>query len=155
MKHRIVILGAAFAFATSLVATAAQQQQSQTPPPAQQQQQQQAQPQTTPPDQQKVRTEDITLTGCVIQGSAPTVFVFENARINPANRDEKTRSYVLLTATEDVNFRPHLNHQVMLVGKGEIKVLPTLNPGEKYKEVDLPRFTVVRVTEVSPTCTSF
>jgi hypothetical protein len=153
MKHRIVILGAAFAFSASLVATAAQTQQ-QTPPTQQQQQQQQP-PQTTPPDQQKVRTEDITLTGCVIQGSSPTVFLFENARLNPANRDEKVRSYVLLTGTEDLQLRPHLNHQVMLVGKGEIKVLPTLKPGEKYKEVDLPRFTITRVTEVSPTCTSF
>ena len=150
MKHRIVILGAAFAFATSLVATAAQQQQQQPPPNQQQQQQQQ-----TPQDQQKTRTEDITLTGCVIQGSAPTVFVFENARINPANRDEKTRTYILLTEKDDLNLRTHLNHQVMLVGKGEIKVLPTLKPGEKYKEADLPRFTIVRVTEVAPTCTSF
>lgn len=152
MKHRIVILGAAFAFATSVVATAQSQQQN--PPPTQQQQQQQP-PQTTPPDQQKVRTEEITLTGCVIQGSGPAVFVFENARVNPANRDEKTRTYVLMSGTEELNFRPHLNHQVMLVGKGEVKVLPTLKPGEKYKETDLPKFTVVRVTEVSPTCTSF
>ena len=139
MKHRIVILGAAFAVATSIVAAA--QTQSQSQPPAQDQ------------TQQKVKTEDLTLTGCVIQGSGPTVFVFENARVNPANREEKPRHYVLLTTTEDLELRPHLNHQVMLVGKGEIKILPTLKPGEKYKEIDLPRFTVVRVTEVATTCT--
>jgi glucose/arabinose dehydrogenase len=141
MKHRILLIGAALALATSIAA--AQTQQSQPPPPPPEQ----AQPPQTPP-----KTEDITLTGCVVQGSAPSVFLFENARVNPANKEEKARSYVLIVGAEDLAFRPHLNHQVMLVGKGEIKLLPTLKPGEKYKEADLPRFTATKVTEVSPTC---
>jgi hypothetical protein len=158
MKHRLMVLSVAAAFAVAGAAVAADQQtqsqqqnqqQTQNPPT------QQARPaQETPQGQTPVKVEELTLTGCVIQGSAPTVYVFDNARINATNKEEKPRTYVLITGTDKLDLRPHVNRQVILVGKGEIKTLAPVPPGEKVKEADLPRFTIVRVTEVSTTCTS-
>ena len=140
MKYSILILGAAFALSTATVA--AQQQQQQAAPPQQ------------PQEQQQPKTEEVTLTGCVVQGSSPTIFIFDNAKVNPANKDEKGRTFVLIAGAEDLQFKPHLNHQVTFSGKAEIKTLPVVPPGQKAKEVDLPRLTAVRVTEVSQTCTA-
>src|SRR6187200_2100221 len=41
------------------------------------------QQQQTPPDPQKPPTQEITLTGCLIQGTTPTVFIFDKARKDP------------------------------------------------------------------------
>jgi len=107
---------------------------------------------TAPQEPQKLP--DVTLTGCLTQGSGPTVFLFENAKADPRSTDEKARSFVVVQGTEDLNLLRHLNHEVTLVGAAEQKVAPVPPPGEKVMEKDLPKFTAKSLTMVSETCTA-
>jgi len=143
MKRNLLGMLVAFALATPLVA-AQQPQQQQTPPP-----------QTTPAqDPQNTNPKDITLTGCVIQGSAPTVFLLDNARVNTQDPSEKGRTLVIVPATEDLNISTHLDHEVTITGKAEDKVVPEPKPGEKVNEKDLPKLQASSLTMVADRCTA-
>ena len=134
MKTSLTIL--AVCFAVSSFAAAQQQQQQQ--PPAQ--------------EQQKPAPPEITLTGCLIQGSAPTVFIFENAKKDPKSTEETAVKFVVVAAAEDLNLRNHLNHSVTIVGIGDGKA--TVPSTRKVEEKDLPRLSAKSVTMVADTCTA-
>lgn len=148
MKRNLLGMLVAIAMATPLVAA---QQQQQTAPP---QTTTTAQATTPTQDPQKVNPKDITLTGCVIQGSAPTVFLLDNARVNTQDPAEKGRTFVIVPATEDLNISTHLDHEVTITGKAEDKVLPTPKPGEKVDEKDLPKLQASSLTMVADRCTA-
>ena len=140
--------------------------QSQTPPPTQQQQQQQQTPPPTPPippqqppttpatpqtpqDQKMI---DVELTGCLVQGSGPTVFIIENAKTEAQTEAEKGKTFVLVSGAEKLEFTTHLNKKVKISGSAENKTVPTPKPGEQVEEKDLPRLSVRSVTHVADTC---
>ena len=92
---------------------------------------------------------DVTLTGCLIQGSGPTVFIIDNAKKDPKDAEEKGARYIVLAAAEDLNLRQHLNHEVRITGKPE-GMVPVA--GTKVEEKDLPKFNTKAVVMVSNTC---
>jgi len=108
------------------------------------------QQQQTPPDPQKPPTQEITLTGCLIQGTTPTVFIFDKARKDPKSPTEKAVKYVVVPSAADLNLRPHLNHEVQIVGVWDGRSAPATG---NVEEKDLPRFTAKTVTMVADTCT--
>ena len=120
------------------VGASAMQQTQQANPPAQQ---------TQP---QKPTTEEITLTGCLVQGTTPTVFLFENAKKDPKSPTEKAVKYVVVAGPQDLSLRSHLNHEVQIVGVWDGRTAPATG---KVEEKDLPRFTAKSVTKVADTCT--
>ena len=107
----------------------------------------QAQDPTTP---QQTPKPDVSMTGCLIQGSSPAVFIFDNAKKDPKDKMEKAARYVVVAVGEDLNLRSNLNHEVQLLGDPETKTLPT----GKVEEKDLPRFTAKAITVVANTCTA-
>lgn len=134
MKRFAIGFLASLAVATSLIAA-----------------QQQAKPATADPQQKN--PPDVSVTGCLLQGSAPTVFILDNARMNPRDQNEKAKQYVLVAATEDLGFATHLNHQVSVTGIAEIKTPPMPPAGQKPTEKDLPKLTAKSLTQVADTCT--
>jgi hypothetical protein len=56
------------------------------------------------------------LTGCLVQGSGPTVFILENAKTSTDTASSAGKSYVLDTTGASVDFKSHLNQQVRIVG---------------------------------------
>ncbi|HVQ42285.1 MAG TPA: hypothetical protein VMS54_08765 [Vicinamibacterales bacterium] len=124
-----------FAVCLSVGVGASAMQQAQDPPPAQ---------------AQKPPTQEITLTGCLIQGTTPTVFIFDKARKDPKSPTEKAVKYVVVPTAADLSLRPHLNHEVQIVGVWDGRTAPA---GDKVEEKDLPRFTAKSVTMVADTCT--
>jgi hypothetical protein len=137
----------AFALCVAVAASTAAFQQQQ-PPPGQQ----------TPPTQGQIVGDDqktppdVTLTGCLIQGSTPSVFLFDNARKDAKSTTEKGVRYLVLIAGEDLDLRTHLNHEVAMTGRIELKPAPAA--GQKPTEKDLPTFATKNVTMVSDTCTA-
>jgi len=130
MKNRLVTLGACLAIAVALVAArgvAGQEMQSST-------------------------TKEVAVTGCLVQGSGPSVFILENARANPRDDAEKAWNYLLVSNTASISFRDYLNHEVTVNGKAEKKMYQPPPSGEKVKESDLPKLTATRITEVATTC---
>jgi hypothetical protein len=136
MKRHVLSVIVATVFATGLVAA----QGSGSAPPQQ------------PPQTQKAP--EATITGCVIQGSSPTVFILEAARVNPQDRNEKVQTYLLVSGTEDLQFKAHLNHEVRVTGVAESKTPPTPPAGQKVAEKDLPKLTAQSVTMVADRCTT-
>jgi len=96
---------------------------------------------------------DSSVTGCLIQGSGPTVFILDNARMNASDKNEKGKTYLLAAAAEDVNFRAQVNHEVTVTGTAETKVAPVPPAGQKVAEKDLPKLTAKSITQVADTCT--
>lgn len=110
--------------------------------------------QQAPTEQQK-QPPEVILTGCVVQGSSPTVFLFENAKKDPANAADKGIKYLLVASAEDVDLRTHLNHEVRVVGEIDAKVvsLPVTPPPDKPQgESALPKLNAKSITMVSNTC---
>ena len=93
---------------------------------------------------------DVMLTGCLVQGSAPDVFLFDNAKKDPKSTTEKGERYLIVASAEDLPLRTNLNHEVQMTGK--ITTKPALPPGQKPTEKDLSIFATRTVTVVSDTC---
>jgi ribosomal protein L12E/L44/L45/RPP1/RPP2 len=152
MKRNVIGVLVGMAVATAIAAA-----QSQTTP---------QQPPQSGQDQQK---QDMTLTGCVIQGSTPSVFILENARVDSKDKTDKGKNYVLVATTEDLNLQRQLNHEVTVTGWSD-KVAAaaaagastsamgqagqTGQAGQKINEKDLPKFNARTVTTVANTCSN-
>ena len=107
---------------------------------------------TSPQTPQKPAVAEITVTGCLVQGSTPAVFIFENARKDPKSTTEPALKYMVIASTEDLNLRNHLNHQVRISGLPDGKVAPPTT--SKVEEKDLPRLSAKTVTMVADTCSA-
>jgi hypothetical protein len=118
----------------------------QNPPPAQQN------PPAQQTEPQKPAVPEVTLTGCLVQGSTPAVFIFENVKKDPKNETEAAVKYIVVASTEDLNLRSHLNHQVRISGVPDGKIAPPTT--QKVEEKDLPRLSAKGVTMVSDTCST-
>ena len=143
MTRHIVAFAASLTMATALVVA---QGQPSPPPPAADQQ--------APADPQQKSPPEVALTGCLIQGDGPTVFILDNAKTSKAEPTEKGKTYVLVSGTEDVNFKTHLNHEVTITGSAELKAAPDPEPGKKMDEKDLPKLTAKSVTMIADRCTT-
>ena len=84
---------------------------------------------------------EVTLTGCLIQGSTPTTFVLDKAKKDPASRTEATQSYVVLSKAENVDLTRFLNHQVRITGTPE-KAAPS-----PAAEKDMPRLSASAIVK--------
>ena len=113
----------------------------QQPPPAQQ---------APPAQEQKAAAPEVALTGCLVQGSGPAIFVIENAKKDAKSDTEKGVSYIVVASSPDLNLRTHLNHEVTITGQSDGKTAPAT--GTKFEEKDLPKLTAKNVTMVSNTC---
>jgi hypothetical protein len=123
MKQTLLTLFGALAVATAVVA--AQEQEQKAPP-------------------------EVALTGCIVQGSGPQVFILSNAK---AAGEEKGQSYLIVPGTEDLFLRNHLNHEVTVRGEARAGKAPADPPsGEAMEEKDLPTLTAKSVEMVSDTC---
>jgi hypothetical protein len=95
----------------------------------------------------------ITVTGCLIQGSSPSVFLLDNARVNPRDREEVGRRYILVNQVEDTDFKNHLDQEVTVTGTLKITLLPVPVVGRALTEAELSVFTARSVATVSDRCT--
>jgi pyruvate dehydrogenase E2 component (dihydrolipoamide acetyltransferase) len=166
MKRAALSLMLSFAVAGSLYAAQAQSPQSQPAAPAAapaapaaQAPAPQAPSPSAPAGQDRpaaaAAAADITLTGCLIQGSGPTVFVLEDAKASTAAAGDKGKSYVVVV-TGNADLKPHLNHQVRIVG-AEAAAGAAAAPGGQAEarasdEAGFPRLTARTVTMVANTC---
>ena len=91
---------------------------------------------------------EVTLTGCLIQGSTPAIFVLDKAKKDPASRTEQAQSYVVVSKVEDMDLTQLLNHQVRITGTPDVKVVPERPRTEK----ELPSFTATAIVDVADTC---
>ena len=108
---------------------------------------------------QRRTSPDLTLTGCVVQGSGPAVFLLDNAKQDPKDAAEKSVKYYLSPAAPDINLRAHLKHMVRVTAEQDLKVsaMPVLDPPSPNaprpgEERTLPRLIVKTVTMVSEKC---
>jgi hypothetical protein len=115
-----------------------------------------AQSGTTPPAQSGAAkpSSDVTVTGCLTQGSSPAVFILDNARQKPEDKTEKAQSWVIVAAAEDLPFAANLNHEVSVTGAADAKVATPAPAGQKATEKDMPRFSAKSITLVADRCTS-
>ena len=107
---------------------------------------------------------DVTLSGCLVQGSSPNVYIIENAKTSTALPSDKGKSYVLTVApSATVDFRSQLNHQVRIVGLTDDKSAMIATPPAagapsastpvvKVDEKDMPKFTTRTLSRISDTC---
>jgi hypothetical protein len=124
---------------------------------------------TMPPTTVGDKDATTTVTGCLIQGSKPTVFILENARTATDDRGASGKSYIVAAAagSSAVNLKNELNHQVTITGTADQVAVrlsedamkntapgDTANPGMKssLNEDLLPKLTARSVSKVGDTC---
>jgi hypothetical protein len=122
MKRTLLSLIASLAVAGTFAAAQESQQPSSQPRPSQEQQRDPSPTPTPTPSpssssaaQSAQKEADVTLTGCLVQGSSPTVFILENAKTSTDAATAKGKSYVIQAAA-GTDLKQHLNHQVRIVG---------------------------------------
>jgi hypothetical protein len=125
---------------------------------------------------------DTTITGCLVQGSGPTVFLLQDAKTTAAGassaapRDmgasasaagasasasakvDRGTTYRLDTMSgKDVDFKTHLNHQVSITGKLDSKAATTAAAAgavDKIDEKSLAKFSATGITKIADTCSA-
>jgi hypothetical protein len=97
------------------------------------------------------KTQDLTVTGCVVQGTDSGIYVLSNVVATPDVRDVP-RTFRLVSAGEELDFTLHSNHQVQVAGLAEFKVPPDAPPGGRIDARDLPAFSVKTIRSVSDRC---
>lgn len=145
MRHLTAFAGSLI-MATAFVAAQGDQKPPQPP-------QAPAAPQT-PAAPARQMPPEVSLTGCLTQGTGPTVFILDNAKLSSAEKTEKGQTYVLASGPENLNFKTHLNHEVTITGVAESKVSAAPTPGQKVDEKDLPKLTAKSVTMIADRCTT-
>jgi hypothetical protein len=95
---------------------------------------------------------EITVTGCLVQGSAANVFILQNAKRDPQSPSEKGARYIVAPATEDLFLKEHLNHQVRILGVPDGRPQPTPQAGSPVDEKLIPALSAKGLTMVAPTC---
>jgi len=107
----------------------------------------------TTPQQQMPKTVDVTVTGCLIQGADPTVFLLDNARKNPKDTAEAPKRYLLKSEVEDVPLKTLLNHEVtatgVVVARSDVRPLP-----DPLLDKDLPVLTAKTIVTLTDRCTN-
>lgn len=141
MKRTLIPVLASLAMATSLVAAQGTQQQTPPTPP-------------TPQGQMEQQKPDVDLTGCLIQGSSPTVYILDNAKFKVDDTTEAGKKFLIVAGTEDLFLVNHVNHEVTIRGAAETKAVPVPKEGEKIDEKDLPKLTAKSVVPVADTCSA-
>jgi hypothetical protein len=101
---------------------------------------------------------EVVLTGCLVQGTSSTVFIFDNAKKDATSALEKGERYLLTSVVEDVDLRTHLNHMVRITGEVDLRVstMPIREPvgsnPRAGEERTLPRLNARSITLVSDKC---
>ena len=103
-------------------------------------------------ESQPPKFKEVSLTGCLVQGTGPDVFIFENAKAEPRDATPKGWTYILASGDAAVSFREHLNNEVRIDGMAETKMAPSLAAGESVKESDLPKLKATKIVHVATTC---
>jgi hypothetical protein len=148
MKLHVIGFVGSVALATAFLA--AQEPRGQAPSPAPG-----GMDQNRPPAASTAKPADTTLTGCLIQGSSPTVFILENARKSATDKTEKGATYKLASAGEDLGFQKHLNHEVTITGASEKAAAAPASPAAgKADESSLPVLSAKSLTMVADKCTA-
>ena len=127
MKRTLILLVASLSVAVALVSAQAQ----------------------APQDKTQKGT-DVTLTGCLIQGSGSTVFLLDNARMNPQDKDEKGQRYKISGSVQTSELSKNVNHEVAVTGVAESKPAPAT--GQMVQEKDLPKIEAKSLAAVADTC---
>lgn len=117
------------------------------------------------PSAQSSAAAEMTLTGCLVQGSGPNVFILENAKAGTASASDKGKSYILAVApgSASVDFRTQLNRQVRIVGAADTKMASASSSASdrsaaaasaviKLDEKDMPKLSAKSVARVGDTC---
>jgi hypothetical protein len=104
-----------------------------------------------PIEQQLPKTIDVTVTGCLVAGTAPKTFLLDNARLNPKDSREVAKRYLLTSEVEDMPLKDLVNHEVtatgVVVSRSDIKPLP-VPPTDK----DLPVLTAKSIATIADRC---
>ena len=149
-------------FASLVVAgtlVAAQESQSPTPSPSPAPQQQGAEPSQS---NQQSSPDEMTLTGCLVQGSSANVYILDNAKPE-SDKDAKAQRYALEINASADQVKPVLNSQVRVIGTtsgpsasaAAAPDPPSANASAaapKGSDSDLAKITVKRITRVAATC---
>jgi hypothetical protein len=93
--------------------------------------------------------DDTTLRGCLIQGSGPTSFVLENAKLSTDPAGTKGKSYAVEISAEPDQIKSILNSHVQIVGKAEKE---SSSDDKKSDEKNMPKLTAKRISRLAATC---
>lgn len=97
------------------------------------------------------KPKEMAVTGCLIQGSTPDILLLDDARFNPQNKDEKTRTYVIVAGVPDLPLRAFLNKEVRVTGEAPLKTDDATGP--KTSERSLPKLSARSIAPVADRCT--
>jgi hypothetical protein len=152
-----VLLASTFAIAQSQAPQPAQNPDGPRAPAAQQ-------PAPSASQSQEKATE-VRISGCLIQGSSPTVFIIDNARMATDPKTAEGKKYIVVMA-DAAGLRSQLNRQVTITGTTDGAVTVTTPPagtpdaGQKpavsvqVRESDLPKFSAKTIVRVADVCTT-
>ena len=127
------------------------------------------------------KDKETMLTGCLVQGSGPTVFLLQNAKTASQGSSETGKTYIVTKAAtaDSIDFLKNINHKVSIAGsaedltvvsmpsavkieadadksRGEASVSVGVQGGvDKTDEKMLPKLSARTVISIGDACTSY
>ncbi len=167
MKRTVFALTSSVVLAGTLAF--AQSPAPQTPNPAQDPSPRPAPSATQPApsaSSQQDKAPELRLTGCLTQGSSPTVFILDNAKMSTDSKTAEGKKYVVVMSDAG-SLRNQLNRQVTITGTADEKSGASASPsagapgGDQPRagagasgERDLPRLAAKSIVRVADVCTT-
>ena len=68
---------------------------------------------------QTPKSKEVSLAGCLVQGSGPSVFILENVTADPRDSAEKGQNYLLTSGSMSISFSQRLNSSPARSGPNE------------------------------------
>jgi len=103
------------------------------------------------PPREPPKTVDLTLTGCVLEGTDAGVYILNNAVAEPRS-ENAPRVFRLVSGGDDLDLSLHANHQVQATGRAEIRPVPDPPPNGRVDPRDLPAFAVKTIHSIADRC---
>lgn len=107
---------------------------------------------------QEASANDTTLTGCLLQGSGPSMYILDNAKAENAAKNAKGQRYTLEIAAPAEQIKPVLNSHVRVIGSPEPNdataagASAAVASDQKASDSTLQKISVKRITRLSETC---
>jgi hypothetical protein len=93
---------------------------------------------------------DLTVRGCIRPGPAADIWILTDATVESGAVAGQTGRFRLVIGNDEVQFKPHANHRVKVVGPSDGRPFPP--PGKDVPATELPTLSVKSLTMVSTEC---
>ncbi len=104
------------------------------------------------PSTTAARSASVTVTGCLTQGSSPSIFILQHAKADAQRKTDPGMDYLVVSGASTVKLAANVNHEVTITGAADMSANASPKAGQKTGERDLPTLEARNLTSIADSC---